>query len=493
VSHCCVTRLFRCASLALAACAPALQVNPIDLSADPTAQVKSLKESLDSARKDEVPLLSPTWFARADASGSEAAKLRERGGEIETILKTVARGKAELEQASRYAGIARKELNEAYQARKDAITAGGAELYAREFEDIGQRFRNLAQEVESEDLSGARKRLKGVVATYRNIELRAIKQHTLGEARRLIDAALKNNARREAPRTLKEAEDSLAATDRFITRNPRATREIQSRAAETLRKANHLNIVLTQVKAWNRLSNEDRLRYVEAGLAKIDAAVAADDENRPVQTLDQRFNDVEQRVRVLVSNREFLNAELNRVQEQRRAEGIAGLQRETEYQEKLAKTEAGEARVAAQLKAEKELAARFERVRKMFNKEEAEVYRQANDVLIRLKGLNFDVGKAYVRPEYYPLLTKVLQASRIIESRSIVVEGHTDTTGTSALNQVLSQERAESVKAYIANNGGLSAERINAIGFGPDKPIAPNTTVDGRRLNRRTDIVFRTG
>jgi outer membrane protein OmpA-like peptidoglycan-associated protein len=113
--------------------------------------------------------------------------------------------------------------------------------------------------------------------------------------------------------------------------------------------------------------------------------------------------------------------------------------------------------------------------------------------LIRLKGLNFEVGKAYVRPEYYPLLTKVLQASRIIESRSIVVEGHTDTTGTSALNQVLSQERAESVRAYIANNGGLSAERINAIGFGPDKPIAPNTTVDGRRLNRRTDIVFRTG
>lgn len=478
--------------LLIGACAPSLEVKPIDLSSDPTAQVKSLKDLLDSARKDEVHLFSPTWFARADASGTEAADLRERGGDIETILTTVARGKAELDQARRFAGIAKKELDDPYQARKDAIAAGSAELHAQEFESIEGRFRSLAEEVENEDLSGARRGAKDVVAAYRGIEIRAIKQHTLGEARRLIDTAIQNGARRNAPATLKEAQASLAATEQFISRNPRATRDIQGKAADTLRSAQHLNVILQQVKAWDRVSIEDRLRFVDAGLNKIDALIAAGDEDRPVQALDARFNDLQQRARVLADNRSFLNAELTRVQQQRREEATAALARETEYQAKLAKTSAEEARVTAQLKAEKELAARFERVRQMFAKDEADVYRQGNDVLIRLKGLNFEVGKSYVLTEHYPLLTKVMQASRIVESNKLVVEGHTDTTGTSAVNQVLSQDRAEAVKSYIVNNGGLNTELITAIGFGPDKPIAANTTPDGRRLNRRTDVILST-
>lgn len=476
--------------LTTSACAPALVVKPIDLSADPSAQIKALKTSLDAARQEEVHLFSPTWFARADASTTEAANARAAGGEIGAILKTVARGNAELAQARRFAGIARKELSEPYQARKDAISAGGANLYAEDFAAAERGFRGLTEDIEGENLSSARKDSKNVIQAYRDLELRAIKQHTLGEARRLNDLALKAGAKRYAPRTLKEAEKSLADTDVFITQNPKATREIQAMAGDTLRRAQHLQIVLQQVQEWERLSIEDRVRYVEDVLGKIDTIVTTDDETKPAQTLAQHFEALEQRARALVNNQTFLNTELSRVQEERRQEMIDVLKRETAYQTKIATTSAGEQKAAAQLKAEREQAERFERVGKMFSDNEADVYRQGNDVLIRLKGLNFDVGQAYVLPAHYPLLTKVIQAARVIDASKMVVEGHTDTTGTPAMNQALSRERAEAVKAYIVNNGGLSADLITAIGFGPDKPIAANTSPDGRRLNRRTDIIL---
>lgn len=482
--------VFTWLSLALSACAPTLDVKPIDLSANPSDQVKTLKESLDTARKDEVPLFAPTWFERADNSVSEASKMRSTGGQIESILQAVARGKAELEQAQRFAGIARKELTGPYQARQDAIASGAPELYGEDFAAAERGFRGLAQDIENENLSSARRDAKDVIERYRALELRAIKQHTLGEARRLIESASREGAKRYAPRTLKEAEQSLAATDQYITANPKATREIQAKAADTLRHAQHLQVVLKQVKDWERASVEDRVLFVDSHLAKIDTVVSKGEEARPVQSIADRFNDLEKRARVLVDNQEFLNAELNRVQMERRQEVAEALQRESEFQSKLAKTSAEEQRVAAQLKAEKEFQARFDRIRQLFTKDEAEVYRQGDDVLIRLKGLNFEIGKAYISPDHYPLLTKVLQASRIIDTNKIVVEGHTDTTGTPAVNQVLSKERAEAVKAYVVNNGGLSTELITAIGFGPDKPIAANTTADGRRLNRRTDVIL---
>jgi len=71
----------------------------------------------------------------------------------------------------------------------------------------------------------------------------------------------------------------------------------------------------------------------------------------------------------------------------------------------------------------------------------------------------------------------------------IRVEGHTDNTGSVKLNNALSEKRAESVKAYLAQHG-VDPRRIDVIGYGPSKPIASNSNEFGRRLNRRTEIVI---
>ena len=72
----------------------------------------------------------------------------------------------------------------------------------------------------------------------------------------------------------------------------------------------------------------------------------------------------------------------------------------------------------------------------------------------------------------------------------MVVEGHTDSQGADAMNQELSQKRAESVRTYLVSRG-IAADRITAQGFGPSRPIADNTSPEGRANNRRVEIVVK--
>jgi len=105
-----------------------------------------------------------------------------------------------------------------------------------------------------------------------------------------------------------------------------------------------------------------------------------------------------------------------------------------------------------------------------------------------IKNLEFDLGKATIRAKSYATLNKV--AALLIEKNfSLKLAGHTDNTGSMALNLRLSKERAESIKAYLVSQGA-NASRIEATGYGPNQPIASNKTADGRQKNRRVEFTL---
>jgi OOP family OmpA-OmpF porin len=106
---------------------------------------------------------------------------------------------------------------------------------------------------------------------------------------------------------------------------------------------------------------------------------------------------------------------------------------------------------------------------------------------MRLYGINFDTDRDTLRPDAAPALQQILAALTANPAWHIVVEGHTDATGTSDHNRDLSQRRAASVKAHLVK-AGIAADRIEATGFGPDKPVAPNETSLGRAQNRRVEL-----
>jgi len=102
--------------------------------------------------------------------------------------------------------------------------------------------------------------------------------------------------------------------------------------------------------------------------------------------------------------------------------------------------------------------------------------------------VQFATGKAEILPESFSLLDDVAKVFVENEQIEVVqVEGHTDSTGTAAINRTLSQQRAESVVKYLAGKG-VAKKRMVAKGFGPDKPIADNGDDAGREKNRRVEF-----
>ena len=117
-------------------------------------------------------------------------------------------------------------------------------------------------------------------------------------------------------------------------------------------------------------------------------------------------------------------------------------------------------------------------------------YSEGENVIIRLYGISFPSGKAIIHPEYFPLLTKVIKSIEEFPNAQIRIEGHTDSRGSTAVNEKLSSDRANSVRQYLIANTRYTQSDINGIGYGEDRPIASNETEAGRTLNRRIDVVI---
>lgn len=112
------------------------------------------------------------------------------------------------------------------------------------------------------------------------------------------------------------------------------------------------------------------------------------------------------------------------------------------------------------------------------------------DKLVITDKVYFATGKATILPVSFPLLNQVAAVLRNHpELPLITVEGHTDDQGSAKLNRKLSLSRAKAVQAYLEHQG-VDGQRLNALGFGPDRPADTNKTAEGRANNRRVEFII---
>jgi len=104
--------------------------------------------------------------------------------------------------------------------------------------------------------------------------------------------------------------------------------------------------------------------------------------------------------------------------------------------------------------------------------------------------ITFDSGRATLRAESLPALQEIATALGLLDTGTVLIEGHTDDRGDAARNLALSQDRADAVRAQLIELG-VDASRLEAEGFGASRPIADNGTAAGRAENRRVDFVLR--
>ena len=114
---------------------------------------------------------------------------------------------------------------------------------------------------------------------------------------------------------------------------------------------------------------------------------------------------------------------------------------------------------------------------------------QINQILLD-KRIQFETARDVLLPVSIPVLQEVASVLAQAPQLSVTIEGHTDNVGNAVTNRSLSEARARAVVRWLGNRG-IDRSRLQAAGFGPDRPIAPNTTADGRARNRRVDIIAR--
>jgi outer membrane protein OmpA-like peptidoglycan-associated protein len=107
---------------------------------------------------------------------------------------------------------------------------------------------------------------------------------------------------------------------------------------------------------------------------------------------------------------------------------------------------------------------------------------------ISTTAIRFDTGSATLRPESTGILNDVLGMLKDHEDVELLIEGHTDSQGSDAANQTLSEQRAAAVAAYMTGRG-IDAGRLETAGHGESQAVADNATAEGRAMNRR--VVFR--
>jgi outer membrane protein OmpA-like peptidoglycan-associated protein len=191
------------------------------------------------------------------------------------------------------------------------------------------------------------------------------------------------------------------------------------------------------------------------------------------------------------ADRQLDEAERQRAEEERQRE-IAALQAALDSTARSAARARAEAEREAQLRSQAERTA-AELQARLYASISAimETRKGARGLVAALSGVNFETNKATLKPIAREKLSKLSGVLLGFPGEyKLEIEGHTDSTGTDAYNQMLSQARADSVRSFLVAQG-IPAERIPSTqGFGRTRPIAPNDTRVNREKNRRVDIVI---
>lgn len=143
--------------------------------------------------------------------------------------------------------------------------------------------------------------------------------------------------------------------------------------------------------------------------------------------------------------------------------------------------------------AEAQLASRTEEaneLRRQLN--ELNAKQTERGMVVTLGDVLFETGKSDLKGAATSNLNKLINFLKQHTDRSLVIEGHTDSVGSDSFNQVLSQNRADSVKNFLLTQG-IAADRITAYGKGESSPVANNDSSSGRQMNRRVEVIIATG
>jgi len=453
-----------------------LTISAQDMRKSLFAEADKLMEEAKTARLD---LLSPTNYDNAFANYKEASEDFKEGENLNSIKEKLSNVVKYIGAAKQKAEVSKITLKNSVEARNDAIKVESEEYAPELWKRAEEKFREAGEEVEEGDIPDAEEASKEAEDLFRSAELKSIKVLYLDETWSLINTAKEADAESYTPKILENATKLIKDAEKELSENRYDTDLPRNLAQQAKYEASHAIYVSNFIKDYNDsdISMEDLLLSVEAPVKKLSSHF--DHDAKFDKPFEDTMNDIVQKVVELKTN--YQNAKQNNT--------------DLKQEIKILKDELGgltkeKSELAAKMGKLAEFKAKYEKINKSFTKNEAEIFREGNNIYIRLKGLSFPIGKSIIEADNFGLLTKVQNAIREFPNSTVVIEGHTDSYGSDEKNLDLSQERATAVKAYLLANMNIDQKKIMAFGYGETKPIANNETKDGRAKNRRIDLII---
>lgn len=434
--------------LLLAGCASKPpHVEPFSAAADPTTEIERTAEMLRDARERQVDIFSPANYNDAEKALNKARSKQVAGKGSSDILEQVAYSRGWLKEAQAKSEIVETTMKDIADARAGAIRAGAHRIYEKGWNKANKELADITTEIEKGNLKPAENKGHKVIADFRDLEVMSVTKSNLGVAIENINSAKKQGADISTPKTFNLASMKKENAERIIKDDPRNLVAIQKASEAANKESFRLLDIAKKVNAGNT----------------EDLVLMAERQQKTISTLRTEQSYTE---RELATSKKELTSN------------------ERENQELLKKQ--------AELAKSEELLRKAASLRNQFKPNEAEVFAENGKLKVRLKALQFPSGQAELGPKNQALLKKIESAIATIEPAKITIEGHTDATGRSETNQVLSERRAQAVGEFLKAEGTIEQNKILAIGKGADEPVGDNNSPYGRAENRRIDMVIET-
>jgi outer membrane protein OmpA-like peptidoglycan-associated protein len=442
---------------------------------DPPTRLSPGATSMDRVIVAENALAS----ARSAGGARVAAADLDRAEAILKSARTVARHQRQSASADHLAFVAEMLSRRAeYLARRDLVMDRLPQLRSERTRLAQAAADRRAQEEQARRLEAERQaanleaQLRAQIQQDRDARLAA--EQSLDDIRRRYEAALAEQGTNSA---------ELDSLRRQVEDQSLALRMVQERERQS--ETSLANQVSSLESALQRERNEGRLA----------ADVLA---QRETELRAQRDELARLRTEREESERRRAEAETARAAaiadaERRRAE--AETQAETLRQQMAAERARASETEAELARAREELARRDtvsqERIIAMQQElaKLAETRTTERGFIVTLPGLFFDSGRSVLKAGARNTLSRIADQLKINDQLTVTIEGHTDSVGSDAMNQSLSEKRAAAVRDYLASRG-IAANRMTVTGLGETTPVATNDTPAGRQQNRRVELVI---
>ncbi len=405
--------------------------------------------------------------------------------------------------------------------RELVLIHGLSESTLKIWNEAEDNFVSAVEEFADKNNEGVTKYSGLAEKLYKEAELVAIKDQYLLNIRETLAKAEDNKLEKYAPKTLAKIKQHLLDAENMLNVNRYDTLSAKKSLALAFYEINHGTYMQTaftkmqeEDKTWEdfQLLWEDPIAKIAADL-KLEPKFDSDNQNITTKIL-QSINS--ERTKLAESQKENSNLknEIDRnkktIEETKTA--LANSQSENtklkqdldaakktneeltksaeELKGKLALIEVENVKFKTDSETTEKNQKLIDNISSMFLPSEAEVIKNGELITIRLVNINFPQNKATLEPQYFSLLNKIQKAIQTFPNGTVVIEGHTDGIGNYQKNIELSQDRANSVYQYLMSTMGADTSRITVVGLGGTKPIANNSSEEGKAKNRRIEVVI---